>query len=58
LKIYDVLGREVKTLIDNIQEKGAYLINFDASQLSSGIYFYKLQAGNDLVETRKMLLLR
>ncbi len=58
LKIYDVLGKEVQTLVDNFQEKGTYFINFDASQLSSGIYFFKLQAGNDLVETRKMLLLR
>lgn len=58
LKIYDVLGVEVKALISDFQNKGMYSINFDASKLSSGIYFYKLQVGNNFVETKKMMLIR
>jgi hypothetical protein len=57
LKIYDVLGIEVATLVDEFKSAGSYEVDFDASQLSSGIYFYKLQAGS-FVETKKMILLR
>ncbi len=55
LFIYDVLGQKVATLVDDIQDQGVYKINFDASKLSSGIYFYCLKAGNFL-ETKKMIL--
>ena len=58
LKIYDILGREIQTLISEFQKTGAYSINFDASKLSSGIYFYTLQVSNDFAETKKMLLIR
>jgi hypothetical protein len=57
LKIYDVLSNEVATLVDEYREAGVYEVEFDASQLSSGIYFYQLQAGG-FVETKKMILLR
>ncbi len=57
LKVYDVLGNEVATLVDDFRGAGRYEINFDASGLSSGIYFYKLQAGN-FIETRKMILMK
>ncbi len=57
LKIYDVLGNEVATLVNEVQPAGNYEVTFDASLLSSGTYFYKLQAGS-LVETKKMLLLK
>ena len=57
LKIYDVLGNEVATLVDEFREAGSYEVEFDASSLSSGIYFYKLQSGNYL-ETKKMILLK
>ncbi len=57
LKIYDVLGNEVATLVDEYKEAGNYEVEFDASKLSSGIYFYKLRAGS-FVETKKMILLR
>jgi hypothetical protein len=57
LKVYDVLGNEVATLVDKFKEAGRYEITFDASDLSSGIYFYRLQAG-DYVQTRKMILLK
>ena len=56
LRVYDLLGREVATLVNEVQKSGNYEVKFDASELSSGIYFYKLQAGT-LNDTRKMLLL-
>lgn len=57
LKIYDELGREVKTLVNQYQNKGKYDINFIAVNLSSGIYFYQLKAGN-FISTKKMLLMK
>ena len=57
LKIYDVLGNEVATLVNEIKPKGAYTFKFDASSLPSGVYFYRLTAGN-FIETKKMLLLK
>jgi subtilisin family serine protease len=57
LKIYDVLGSEITTLINQEKPVGVYQINWDASTLSSGVYFYRLQAG-DFVQTRKMILLK
>ena len=57
LKIYDMLGNEVVTLVNEYRNAGRYEVEFDASNLSSGIYFYKLQAGS-FVQTKKMILLR
>jgi hypothetical protein len=57
LRVYDMLGREVRTLMTGVQEAGDREVRFDARGLSSGIYFYHLQAGNQ-VEIRKLLLLR
>jgi PKD repeat protein len=57
LKIYDLLGREVQILVNEYQEASRYSINFNAGNLSTGIYFYKLQAGNYL-ETKKMILIK
>jgi len=57
LKIYDVLGREVATLVNEDKPSGNYEVEFNASKFSSGIYFYQLTAG-DFHETKKMLLLR
>jgi hypothetical protein len=57
LKVFDVLGNEVATLVDEYKEAGKYEATFDASKLSSGIYFYKLQSGN-FVETKKMILMK
>ena len=56
LTIYDILGREVKVLINENQEKGLYEVEFDASSLASGIYFYKLDAFKTTV--KKMILLK
>jgi hypothetical protein len=57
LKIYDVLGNEVATLVNEFRNAGSYEFDFDASELSSGVYFYKLQVG-DFVQTKKMLLMK
>lgn len=57
LKVYDILGNEVATLVDEFREAGRYEINFDAGILSSGVYIYKIQAG-DFVSSRKMILIK
>ncbi|HOJ06566.1 MAG: T9SS type A sorting domain-containing protein [Ignavibacteriota bacterium] len=57
LKVYDIIGKEITTLVNNQMEKGHYEINFDASNLPSGVYLYTLNAGG-YKETRKMILMR
>ena len=57
LKIYDILGNDVVTLVNEEKPAGNYNINFDASKLPSGVYYYKMRAGN-YVETKKMMLLK
>ena len=56
LAIYNIIGQEVKVLVDKDQEKGLYEVEFDASGLASGIYFYRLEAFNTSV--KKMVLIR
>ncbi len=58
LKIYDMLGREIQTLVSDFQKAGIYSVKFDARKLSSGIYFYRLQAGENLMKIKRMLLIR
>lgn len=57
LKVYDVLGKEVTTLVSNYQESGSYSIEFNASTLSSGMYFYKLSS-NKFSEVKKMHMVK
>lgn len=57
LKVYDLLGKEVATLVNEEKPAGTYEVIFDASWLSSGVYYYKITAGN-YSETKKMVLLR
>jgi len=57
LKVYDVLGNEIATLVNTTQEAGAYDVTFDASQLSSGLYIYTLNAGN-FTSSKKMMLMK
>jgi len=55
--VYDLHGREVSMLVNERRNAGYHEVRFDASGLSSGVYFYRLQAGT-YVETRKLLLIR
>jgi hypothetical protein len=57
LKVFDVLGREVATLVNEEKEAGYHSVDFNASDLPSGVYFYRIQAGN-FIDTKKMILLK
>ena len=57
LKVYDVLGRKITTLVNERQSPGTYKVEFDASELANGIYFYRLTL-NNLIETKKMVVLK
>jgi hypothetical protein len=57
LVVFDILGREVVTLVDAMQKAGLYKINFDADKIPSGVYFYRLTAGQ-FSKSRKMILIR
>jgi len=57
LKIYDALGREIKTLVDDVKSPGKYVVTFDAQSLSSGIYFCHLEAGS-FNETKRLMLIK
>ena len=57
LKIYDILGREVATLVNEEKTAGNFEVSFNAANLSSGVYFYRIQAGS-FVATKKLLLLK
>ena len=57
LKVYDLLGQQVATLVEGNRLAGSYQVRLDAADLSSGMYFYQLQAGGQ-VFNRKMTLLK
>jgi hypothetical protein len=57
LKVYDMLGSEVATLVNEVKPAGNYEVNFEGGELTSGIYFYRLQVG-DFVETKKMVFMK
>lgn len=57
IKVFDVLGNEIRTLVNEVKQSGSYEVKFNASALPSGVYFYSLQAG-DQVETKKMVLMK
>ena len=57
LKVYDILGNEIATLVNEEKPAGKYEVNFDASKLASGVYYYRLQA-DSFVETKKMMVLK
>jgi hypothetical protein len=58
LIVYDVLGNEVATLVNEEKTAGTYEVNFSPEDLPSGIYFYQLSAGKGFVETKKMLMIK
>jgi endo-1,4-beta-xylanase len=57
LRVFDVLGREVQTLVNTVQAPGQYTVTFNAEKLATGVYFYQLQAGY-FTETKKLLLVK
>ncbi|MDD5361233.1 MAG: T9SS type A sorting domain-containing protein [Ignavibacteria bacterium] len=57
MKIYDVLGREVRTLVNEVKPAGNYSVDFNASELSSGVYFYRVQSG-DFSDIKRMILIK
>ena len=57
LKVFDLLGREVATLANEIKSPGSYKLRWDASGVPSGVYFYRLQAG-DFVQSKKLAILK
>jgi len=57
LKVYNLLGQEVATLVEGMKEPGSYQVEWNATVFPSGIYFYRLQAGN-YTATQKMLLMK
>jgi hypothetical protein len=57
IKVYDVLGKEIVTLVNENLQPGNYDVEFNATNLPSGVYFYRLQTDN-FIETKKMVLLR
>ncbi|MCB0732223.1 MAG: T9SS type A sorting domain-containing protein, partial [Ignavibacteriae bacterium] len=57
LVVYDILGREVTTLVNQKQKPGTYEVIFDASKYSSGVYYYQLKVGQ-FIKTKKMMLLK
>jgi hypothetical protein len=57
LRVYDMLGREVATLINENQNAGRHVVDFNASNFASGVYLYRLQAGS-FVQVKKMILMK
>ncbi|MCU0332146.1 MAG: T9SS type A sorting domain-containing protein [Ignavibacteriaceae bacterium] len=57
LKVFDILGNEISSLVNEEKSEGNYVVEFDAASLPSGIYFYRLQTAN-YIETRKMILIK
>jgi len=57
VNVYDLMGREVATLVNEVKEPGTYTVQFDGSNLASGVYLYRIQAGS-LVQTRRLVLLK
>ncbi len=57
VKVYDMLGREVASLVNETQQKGRYELKFNAGQLASGVYIYSIKAGK-FSSTKKMMLLK
>jgi hypothetical protein len=57
LKIYDITGREVQTLVSEVKQAGYYSVDFNGSSLSSGVYFYRIQS-NNFVSVKRMVLIK
>jgi hypothetical protein len=57
LKIYDIIGREIKTLVNEVKQTGYYTVDFNGSSLASGVYFYRIQSG-DFISVKRMVLIK
>jgi hypothetical protein len=57
IKVYNILGKEISTLVNETKDPGSYDVYFNGSEQPSGIYFYRIQTGS-FSETRKMILLK
>ncbi|HDZ58770.1 MAG TPA: T9SS type A sorting domain-containing protein, partial [Ignavibacteriales bacterium] len=57
IKVYDLTGQEVTILVDEVKDAGVYQVNFDAGNLSSGVYFYKMVAG-EFMSVKKMSIIK
>ena len=57
LKIYDITGREIRTLVNEVKQEGYYTVDFNGAHLSSGVYFYRIQS-DDFVQTKRMVLVK
>jgi|WetSurMetagenome_2_1015567.scaffolds.fasta_scaffold64583_2 photosystem II stability/assembly factor-like uncharacterized protein len=57
IKIYDLLGREIKTLVNEFKNAGSFIVSFNGSEFASGVYFYRIQAGN-FVSVKRMVLIK
>ncbi|MCB9367404.1 MAG: T9SS type A sorting domain-containing protein, partial [Calditrichaeota bacterium] len=58
LTVYNAMGQEVATLVNGLQSAGRHTVSFDASNLTSGLYFYTVKIGNEFTATKKMLLVK
>ena len=58
MKIYDIRGRLIDKITMNTLSAGYHKLNYNANALSSGIYFYEIQAGNNFVQTKKMIMIK
>jgi len=58
LVVYDILGKEIETLVNRKQSPGTYEVNFDAINLNSGVYFYVLEADNKKIDTKKAIFIK
>ncbi|TRZ64446.1 T9SS C-terminal target domain-containing protein, partial [bacterium] len=57
LKVFDILGREVKTLVNEMKSAGSYSVEFNGNELASGVYFYRLES-NKFTDVKRMLLIK
>jgi len=57
MKIYDVLGREIRTLVNEVKTPGNYIVEFNASELASGVYFYRIEV-NGFSDVKRMMLIK
>ncbi|MCB0749826.1 MAG: T9SS type A sorting domain-containing protein, partial [Ignavibacteriae bacterium] len=58
LTVYDMLGREVTTLVNKFLSSGTYTVDFDGANLSSGVYFYRIEVENNFSDIKKMILVK